>query len=272
MRALVLALCLLMALPAAAADAKKQPALRKEFQLQYAMYTGGFDVVTVDGSFKHTASTYDLELLAYTKGLLGTLAPWKGELNTTGKYGKKGTYTPSKHRFSSWWRRKEERTTFLYDKSGNFKSMEIVEEDGNVINELPDPALAKGTHDMLTALAIMLKQYEKTGSCSVSVPSFDGKRRFLMKFTDTGDATIKPSRYSIYEGTARTCTIEIVPDGGLWHEKPRGWMTVQEQSKAGNKLPKLWIAKPAQDIPPVPVRFDVFTAYGNIVMHLTGVK
>lgn len=267
MRFLFLALCLVMALPASAAEKN-----RESFEATYAMYTGGFDVVEIDGFFKRTADKYEMEMLAYTKGLLGSLAPWKGELVSKGKVTKKGGYTPAHHRFSSWWRQKEERTTFSYDANGKFKSMELIEDNGKVNNDPIDPELTAGTKDMLTALAVMLDHLKKTGSCSVSVPSFDGKRKFNMVFKDTGDAEIKASRYSIFSGKARTCTIEIEPVKGLWHEKPRGWMTIQEQSKAGKKLPKLWIAKPADDLPAVPVRFDVFTKYGNIVMHLTGVK
>lgn len=267
MRALLLALCLFISLPALAAEKN-----RDSFEVTYAMYTGGFDVVEIDGFFKRTGSAYEMEMLAFTKGLLGSLAPWKGELNSKGKVSKKGDYTPNYHRFSSWWRSKEERTTFLYDASGKFKSMELIEENGTKNTDPVDPELTSGTKDMLTALAVMLDHYKKHGNCSVSVPSFDGKRKFNMVFKDTGDAEIKSGRYSIFAGKARTCTIEIVPVAGLWREKARGWMSVQDQGKKGNKLPKLWIAKPAENLPVIPVRFDVFTNYGSIVMHLTGVK
>jgi hypothetical protein len=268
MRALLIALlCLFSALPVAAAEKN-----RESFEATYAMYTGGFDVVEIDGFFKRTGTNYEMEMLAFTKGLLGSLAPWKGELVSKGKVTKKGGYTPAHHRFSSWWRSKEERTTFTYDANGTFKSMELIEDDGKKSEGPVDPELTSGTRDMLTALAVMLDHYKKNGNCSVSVPSFDGKRKFNMVFKDNGDAEIKPGRYSIFSGKARTCTIEIVPVAGLWREKARGWMSIQDQGKKGKKLPKLWIAKAADDLPVIPVRFDVFTQYGNIVMHLTGVK
>lgn len=265
MRYLLLVIAVLFAMPAMAGE-------RKSFDTEYTMYAGGFDVVTIEGQFKNIKSNYNLLMLAYTKGLLGKLAPWKGELETSGTYTKNGTYRPKEHSFSSWWRSKEERTVFAYNAKGQLSGMQIHEDTGNTLKDLPDKILTDGTVDMLSALGNMMDHYNRTGSCSVTIPSFDGKRRFNMKFTDKGDGEIKPGRYSIFSGKARMCNIEIVPDGGEWHEKPRGWMSIQEQSKAGDKLPKLWLAKPADDMPAIPVRFDVYTNYGNIVMHLTGVK
>ena len=237
------------------------------------MYAGGLNVVAVEGSFNTKPKSYVLGLKANTQGLLGKLAPWKGILETTGRTTKADPFVPNEHFFSSWWRGDEERTTFVYGKSGEFKSLSIIEDGKDKATEDNlDPKLSTGTKDMLSALGVMLDHYRKTGSCEKSIPSFDGKRRFDIAFRDQGDAEVKKNRYSTFSGTARKCTVEIIPRGGKWREKPRGWMSIQEQNKKGGKLPTLWLAEPQAGIPAIPVRMQLHTGYGAIFMHLVGIE
>lgn len=262
-----LLLLLVLVLGAGAAHA----AGRTRLDASYAMYTGGFDVVEIEGHYDF-GTHYNFNLTAFTRGILGKLAPWKGILETSGARGKSGVYMPSTHSFLNRWRSKVEVTSFSYDRQGRFVAMQRTDEDGRLQTPEVEPELTKGTVDMLSALGIVLDGFEKTGRCTASVPVFDGRRRFNMKFTDAGATVIKPGRYSIFSGDARMCTVEIVPVAGKWHEKPRGWMSIQEQSRAENKLPRLWIGRPAPDAPAIPVRFEVYTRYGTILMHLTGLK
>ena len=89
-----------------------------------------------------------------------------------------------------------------------------------------------------------------------------------MVFSSKEMSTIRENRYSMYHGPAEICTIEIKPDGGHWREKPRGWMSLQEQAKGQGKLPRLWYADLPESPLPLPTKFIIKTDYGAMVMHL----
>jgi hypothetical protein len=264
-RILLLCACLVLASPLQAAEVKS-------YQAQYGMFVGGLNMVTVTGGFEQSKGTYKIDMSAFTRGVLGSLAPWKGVLATTGTLTKTKAYTPQTHVFSNWWKGREERTSLVYDSNGSFKLMSVLKDGVQSKQAAPKPELTAQTHDILTALAMLLHHLETTKTCNLVVPVFDGKRKFNMKFTDEGDGEIQKGSISVYAGRARMCTVEIVPIAGKWHEKPRGWMSIQEQAKAGKKLPRLWIARPRADTPLMPVRFDVFTQYGNVITHLINLK
>ena len=70
-------------------------------------------------------------------------------------------------------------------------------------------------------------------------------------------------------GPAVACTVEVKPIAGKWHEKPRGWMSIQEQGREKGTMPTVWFAQMAAGEPAVPVKIRVKTEYGALFMHLT---
>ena len=79
-------------LPALAAKAEKAAAKIKTTnqEMHYDVYAGGFHVVSSELKVDLAkGSRYLLRLGAYTHGMLGKLAPWKGVFETTGWYDSK---------------------------------------------------------------------------------------------------------------------------------------------------------------------------------------
>lgn len=110
------------------------------------------------------------------------------------------------------------------------------------------------------------------GKCEGRDEIFDGDRRYALVFHPAGEVEMKKSDLNVYVGPATECTIEVKPIAGKWHDKPRGWMSIQEQGRAKGTMPTIWLAKMADDAPAVPVRIRVKTDYGTLFMHLTGYK
>jgi len=100
---------------------------------------------------------------------------------------------------------------------------------------------------------------------------FDGKRRFKLWFKDAGTETLTKSRYNIYDGVAIKCSVEVEPISGKWHEKPRGWMSIQEQGREKGILPTVWMGTVKGTDLYVPVKVRVKTDYGTLFMHLKSV-
>ena len=51
-------------------------------------------------------------------------------------------------------------------------------------------------------------------NCNTQMNVFDGKRRFVVKFTDKGDEKIPANNYSNFSGNARLCEMDITPEDG----------------------------------------------------------
>ena len=88
-------------------------------------------------------------------------------------------------------------------------------------------------------------------------------------FKEKGTVELKASRWNVYEGSAIECTAEVQPIAGKWHEKPRGWMSIQEQGRERGTIPTVWFAKITEGQPAVPVKVRVKTSYGTLFMHMT---
>ena len=232
-------------------------------KVTYGIYAGGFHVMDMQGVYTIKDGTYHLKMDMETVGMLGTLAPWSGQIMTEGV--DKGVQSiPQKHQFIATWRGEDEITTFTFDKNGTLTSY-ILEEEGKVKDEMPVAEVIAGNPvDMLTALF----QVMNNDTCEMSPLAVDGKRSFKKVFTSKGKTIMEPSRYSVYSGEAEICEIEIVPVAGHWREKPRGWMSLQGQAKGKGQLPRLWFGRVREDMPPVPVRFTIKTDYGSMLMHL----
>jgi len=245
-------------------------------KMVYEVYAGGMHALqaelTIDLENKDRYSTV---LFAKTRGFLGTLVPWYGTFESHGWNEGEGRYRPELHKSTSIWRDEEEIKEYTYGRDGTFKSLVIMEAGKKPKTEPNEPELTNQTIDVLTATLAILEAVATGEPCTGSADVFDGKRRFEQKFNDMGSEILESSRYNIYEGVAQRCTVEVVPKGGKWYDKPRGWLSIQEQGRSKGTMPTVWIAKVEENAPAIPVKLLVKTDYGALFMHLSeyqGVK
>jgi len=241
-------------------------------EMSYDVYAGGFHVVAanLDVDLSKTGR-YSLELSAHTRGFLGSLAPWEGTFETHGWYDQKSKKAqPELHKSTTIWRDEPEVKEYLYNRDGSFK--EFLVTDKHVDQDVRDVSedLTQETIDALTATLDVMQAIAEGGKCEGSDEVFDGKRRFKLVFEHQEDVMLESSNYNVYEGPASKCTVEVVPMGGDWHKKPRGWLSIQEQGRDKGTMPTMWMAQIDPDGPAVPVKIMVKTDYGALIMHLTG--
>jgi hypothetical protein len=255
LRYLVLIFTLFLTAPLHAAD--PQP-----FKATYGLFAGGVSMVDVNTSFDLKPKHYSVTTDARTTGIFSKILPWSGTFETEGT----DDYKPIRHDYTVRWRNDYQKSTFSYEPAGVFKEMS---REGESIEE-PDPTIAEGTRDLLSASVLMFSKFDKTGKCASDVAVFDGTRSFIVRFADAGTAEMQNEKLSSYTGPASACTIEIIPQKGKWPKKPRGWLRIQQQAEG--RLPVLWMAKPRADLPAIPVRVDIHTKYGDVIAHLTGLN
>ncbi len=259
MRLALLTALVLAATPAMAAE----PAPLKA---TYGLYAGGVRMIELAASFDIKSKTYEMDTDARTIGAFSKILPWTGQFKTTGEAG----FKPTRHDYTVSWRGKVEQSTFLYEPAGTFKSMTLTKEGKTTENPV-DTAIADGTRDLLSTIGLMLDQYGKTGKCGGDVLTFDNARSFIVRFIDIGEQNLNNPKLSSYTGPAHGCSVEIIPQKGKWPKKPRGWLRIQQDAKAGGRLPVLWLATPREGAMPLPVRVDIHTKYGDVFAHLKDV-
>ena len=238
----------------------------------YDVYAGGFHVVQANVLIDYSKKNeYALDMEARTYGFLGKVAPWHGTFETHGwVMGDKRQ--PKLHRSVATWRGEDEINSYNYGKDGSFKSYVVKEHDKPEEKKEVDDALTQGTIDALTAGLLVFEKVGKGEECTGFSEVFDGKRRFKQMFKHEDTVQLESSKYNIYKGPATECVVEIEPITGKWHDKPRGWMSIQEQGRERGMMPTVWLAKINENGPAVPVKIRVKTAYGTLFMHLAEYK
>ncbi len=240
--------------------------------MKYDVYAGGFHVVSSDLTVDFAKKTdYLLRLGAKTHGFLGDLAPWVGVFQTEGWYDAKKDFPQPRIHFSdTTFREDKELTEFFYNKDGSFKEYRVTNNEKDKPKDPPPTDdLTQGTTDVLTATSKVMQHIAQGGKCEGWDDIFDGKRRYKIIFGNSQQVDLKQSDYNVYVGPATECTIEVKPVAGKWHEKPRGWMSIQEQGRERGTMPTIWFAQMAPGEPAVPVKIRVKTEFGTLFMHLT---
>lgn len=265
MSAIIFSLTAVAALPSFAADKQSQV-------MKYDVYAGGFHVVDaqLDVAFPKK-DRYHLALGAKTQGFLADLAPWHGVFTSDGWHDLKTGYPqPEIHQSVTTWRDEEEIKTYKYNRDGTFREYSIKDPENDGSPRPVAPELTDDTTDALSATMIVMQNIAQRGTCTGSDKVFDGKRSYTMIFNEVKKVNLEKTRYNVYAGPAVQCTVEVKPGAGKWHEKPRGWMSIQEQGRERGTMPTVWFATMQEGGPAVPVKILVKTDYGALVMHLTG--
>lgn len=259
--------------PAHAVQAENAAPPFKGPQIQtmlYDVYAGGIHAVKVDLDVSYEKEDrYNLKMGARTIGFLENLVPWRGTFETSGwRMGKDGD-RPEMHRSTATWRGEEELKEYTYGQDGSFKSLKVMEGSEDKSPETLDPALVNDSIDVLTSMLEVMQHVQDGGKCEGVSEIFDGKRRFELTFKHEMDEVLIPTDYNVYDGITARCQVEVKPLTGEWHQKPRGWLSIQEQGRQEGSLPTVWFAKVTDDMPAVPVKIRVKTEYGTMFMHLT---
>ena len=244
-------------------------------KLSYSVFAGGLHALEADLDINLSEEgQYHLELYAETHGILAKLAPWHGTFETHGRLNKKMRQAkPALHQSSTTWRDELEIKKYKYNEDGSFAAYLVQDEHDDGTKPRPiDMALASETTDILTATLKAMYQVTDSGECGGTSEVFDGKRRFEVTFKKQEEVYLERTKYNLYQGQACKCTVEVIPKGGKWHKKPRGWFAIQEQGREKGSMPTIWLAEIEPGEPAVPVKIRAKTSFGTFFLHLIHYK
>jgi hypothetical protein len=127
-----------------------------------------------------------------------------------------------------------------------------------------EPAQLAGTVDNLTAYLRLERQVARGGGCALTVPVFDGRHRYDLKFSDLGRTSLTPEDGQKFVGPAQACRMVREAIGGFYVDKKR-----EEGAHSGT----IWYASQLMpgDIA-VPVRMNMDTEIGDVAIFLSRLR
>jgi hypothetical protein len=234
-------------------------------RLGYAIYAGGFHVLDASIVLDLGREGYTVEVNAQTQGVLGTFFPWQALARSDGRINA-GEAEPRTHRQTGTWRGKDRAVNLYYDGSGSVLA-EVRPPDDPAEREPVPPEMVPGTTDPLSAVLSVAGAVAVGRGCSETVPVFDGRRRYDLTFQEMGSRNLAPSKYSVFSGAAVQCQVTSKVLAGNW-KKESGFASDDEKRKPV----ALMLASVVEGMPPVPVRLEGESRFGEVIMHLTSAE
>jgi len=237
-----------------------------QVDLTFEIYGGGLHIVSFGTQAVLTPERYEIAAQFQTEGLADTLFNGRGSSTAS------GLLTPAGPRLLNYSQEYDgrfgERSIIMaLDESGRY---EVAAEPADGIHKQGFSASAvQGKVDPLTA-SIFTAINSSAAPCSQTIPVFDGRRIFNLKFKKLDQTQLQPIGAGTYTGPAWRCSVLYDPVAGFTRE------FLVERAK--NPLPPftVWLARFDEQMGPsgtqplvLPVRMMFETSIVNAIAHLT---
>ncbi|MCR9218807.1 MAG: DUF3108 domain-containing protein [Alphaproteobacteria bacterium] len=249
-----------------APDAISVP-MERGLRLEYEGYFGGLHIGSARAVLERRGGEYRVSAEARARGLLEWFSQWRGRAETRGRLVDAADVRdfaepkPDLHRNRGEWRGDPRWSILTYDADGRVSAQDGSPPDPNELTPIPDGS-TRDTIDPISAIVAMAEVMQDGGLCEADLQLFDGRRRYDLTVRDGGVREFAPNDYTIFEGEARGCKLEIERIGGFRIERSKYAETARDRT--------VWVGRPIPGGPPVPVRVEIETAYGAAVVHLVG--
>lgn len=244
------------AMPAAATD-------DGPLSLDYEAYFGGFHIGSARTTIRREGAEYEVQGEARARGLFDWYAGWRGRAISEGILGDGLVVSPEIHRNEGEWRGATRRNLLTFLPDGTVDVEQESPPDPNKLSPIPEDSIP-GTVDPISAIMALARTMEVAGDCTGTIPIYDGRRRYDLSVTQGGARTFEANEYSIFAGEAVACEVVFERIGGFRLEQSKYQQTARDRI--------VWVAQPLAGVPPIPVRIEVDTDYGILLVHLTAAR
>lgn len=238
----------------------------KPLIVTYDIYVGGVHFLTADILFLQQKKKYHSVVKARTYGFWHDILPWETTLDAAGDIAD-DRLLPSQFHTRDVFKNKPKTTSLKFDKKGDITAeFDPPSHDSN--REVVTPEQKRGSLDPVSALVQMLASSAIDRQCNMTVPVFDGKRRFDITSVDRGMDAIDDDDYSVYKGSAHLCDATFTMVAGAWKEGEKSGFWKLNEKEQGREPFHIWLATLSPELPEMPVRLESGSVWGLIVMHL----
>jgi hypothetical protein len=252
----------------AAAD-KKLPVL-EPIEARYDIYLGGVHLARAQITYQSRPQFYVMDVAAQTHGMWYKLFPWNVSIKSEGVLGDT-KLKPAKYVNTTAWKHQPKTTTLDYAPDGKVKVSFVNDSNDEKRDQVP-PEMLRSTLDPVSSVLQLMGNLAMDNSCNATAPVFDGKRRFDVKTTDKGEATLSLPKYNVYSGDVRNCEVQFEMIAGKWRDRERSKFWLNSKGEADRPPFTVSLAHVSPQAPYIPVRVEGKSGYGLIVVHLTGWK
>jgi len=273
MRYALFACCLYLMLISTPAHAKPAPKPKvliptiPPITVTYDVYVGGVHLMTADVFFQEQAARYRARVLGHTYGFWYKVLPWNTILKAEGKM-RGDRFIPSEFYTRDEWNHKPKSTWLHFKKNGDVTAaFDPPNTDTN--REEVTAAQRRGSLDPVTGLLQLLVHVAVHKDCNVSVPIFEGKRRFDIIGSDNDTEAIDDGDYNAFHGTAQVCNAEFTMVAGEWKDKIRDQFWKRDKGENAREPFHINLGAVDPTLPELPVRLESPSVWGLIVMHLS---
>lgn len=239
---LALALILLGTAPLARADESRM------VRLSYYGYLGTLQVGQIDLLIEmapgpRPAKDYNINASVTLSPVYAKMVSFQWQGEARGGANSKGVH-PSSYQSQMDLMGKHESMTLAYHPDGQ---VDISSQPPTVeARTAREQGLGIDTMDPLSAAVAIVDAVLRTGNCDISLPIFDGARRYNLDFTSVGPDVIERTLFSTYQGQALHCSATAQLIAGF-----------QQNAVSSNFYPDktdLWLGQAVKDVPLLPVR------------------
>jgi hypothetical protein len=226
----------------------------------YAFYTAGLNTGDLSAAIDLSPSGYRVKFNFHTAGVFGAFIHGQNETVVEGRW-QGSDAVPERYDSVGLWSGQKWETAIDYADLEPFTRVLTPPREPD--RDPVTPAQARQTLDSLSAMALMVRRVQLTGSCDGTARLFDGRRLMELTAHTVGNEDVPRSSRSPYWGTAQRCDFEGLLIGGFEHDK-------EESSTRRPKRGSAWFAAIAPGAPPMPIRMDFETLwFGTASMYLT---
>lgn len=231
----------------------------------YDLYVGGIHLARAEGRVGVTEDLYGLRLDAGLVGLTARLVRWSAMVEGNGRVIAAGA-EPRRFVMENEIRR-DFRTIRMSFGDGTLTELEMLPELRPEVERVPEELLV-GAYDPLGAMVAVLSKVTDAGTCTASLPVFDGRRLYTLHVEDAGIEQLTPNRYTDYVGQARRCSVTFEPVAGDFNERTRELIDRMDRPPAEREI-NVWISQPVAGGPYLPVRASAHSGqHGAAVVHI----
>jgi len=247
MRRTALALAGLTAFGLAAA-----PAAAENYRFAFTGYFLNLKMAEAVGDLHWGEVRYRLAIRANARGLLDWFTEYAHESYSEGPRGPEPQVQRHRHRSSNG---KEEKWLELAFDEGRARVVGAEPHPDAEDRPAIAPDLLRDAVDPLTAVLTAGLAMEAHDACDVRLPIYDGRRRYDMILEQGGRLDYGGPAGRL---PALVCALRFERIGG-YGEESKKWKPI-----AG----KVYVQQVRPELPPLPVRLEVYTAYGTALIHM----
>ncbi len=223
----------------------------------YSVAAAGVGVMEAVVRVELGAAGYRVESEVRTRGVAAAVVSGRQRTEVEGSWGPSGPI-PTRYATEGVWRGQPRRVVIEYP-AGGLPRVVAMEPPSEVERRPVPPEMTRGAVDGLSAIAWLVREAQRTGSCAGEKRLYDARQVTLI--------SSRPVRTEpVPEGTALRCALESRVLAGSRLDR--------DEAEAARPQPiTAWFASTQPGAPPVPIRIELASRWwGTVTATLTGLR